>query len=234
MSPARIARRGAVAGRGAAAPPATVTVLTLPGTAGNYVSTPDSAANSITSDIDMRAKVARANWTAATTETITAKFSTAGLRSWRWDFRSSGTMRLLLYPDGSTTSVGATSTASLSYTAGTAHWVRVTWRNSDDRTQFLMSDDGTSWTQLGADVTMSATGIFNSSSPVEIGGGPEVSPSTATIYYVDIRSSIDGSPVAKFDPSAVVILGTRNPTTVIASTGETWTVNGSAWDWATV
>jgi hypothetical protein len=54
------------------------------------------------------------------------------------------------------------------------------------------------------------------------------------VYTAELRTAIGGALVNVFDATAVTKLGTRNPTTVVSSTGETWTVNGSAWDWEAV
>lgn len=225
-----------MAGRGASAP-TTVTVLTLPGTSGNYGSTPDSAANSITSDIDIRVHLSMAAWIPAEFKGLISKWGAAGSRAYRVFVDTSGFLGLSMSGDGSA-NASVVSSAATGFTNGTAHWVRVTWRNSDNRVQFFTSEDGSSWTQLGTDQTLAFTGIHDNASPLAIGAFSSVSTTTnlvaGTVYYADVRNGIDGAAAATFDPSAVTKLGTRNPTSFVSATGETWTMTGSAWDWVTV
>ncbi|HYH48309.1 MAG TPA: hypothetical protein VEG38_02060, partial [Acidimicrobiia bacterium] len=56
--------------------------LTLPGANGNYASTPDSAGNSITGDIDIRAKLSMADWTPTAQVVVVAKAGSTGTRSY--------------------------------------------------------------------------------------------------------------------------------------------------------
>lgn len=119
--------------------------------------------------------------------------------------------------------------------AGSTHWLSATWRASDGRVQFFTSDDGVSWTQLGDDASaVPSGGIFNSTANVQIGvSGATASLLEGDVHYAELRDAASAV-VAKYDPSELTILGTRNPTTLVSDTGETWTMNGSAWDWATV
>ena len=220
----RALRRGSIAASRVTAP-ATVNVFSQNGTAGNYTSTPDSAGNSITSDIDIRVKAAAADWTPAGTQVLMAKWNVE--RSWLFVIDPSA-LRVSISENGST-STAASSSANTGFVDGTAHWVRVTWRNSDNRVQFFTSEDGTSWTQLGTDQTISLTGIFNSSEAVYIGGLPASSTFNGYIHKAELRNGIDGTVVQSFDATAVTKLGTRNPSSVAA--GGPWTMTGSAWDW---
>lgn len=229
--------------KGASAP-ATVTVLDLPSTAGNYASTPDSVANSsLSTDFDIRAKVAADDWTPsdasagfAGVSSVVGKF--ASQFSWIFGIASDATFNGCLYFGRSTNGSNFTTVKSSVVTGfadGTTNWIRVTRATST--VTFYTSADGSSWTQLGTTQTLSGT-IFDSTAAVQIGEHPSLGAGYAKfaglVYYVELRSSVAGTVVAKYDPSAVTILGTRNPTTVVASTGETWTMNGSAWDWVTV
>lgn len=220
---------------------ALATALHLPGTAGtslDYASTPDSVANSIVSDIDIRAKAALSDWSAGSISGGTggqyflAKMSnSSGDRSFAFaniegklQFRASSTGIAV---------VEAVSTAAHGFSATSPHWVRVTWRNSDDRTQFFTSTDGSSWTQLGADVTLALSGIANTGTAVTVGGS-DGTPAlfgqlVGDIYYAELRDGIGGTVVQSFDPTAVTILGVRDPSSVTA--GGPWTMLGSLWDW---
>lgn len=219
--------------------------LQLPGTAGststNYASTPDSVANSITSDIDIRAKASLTDWSVGSISGDTggqyflAKMSNqSGDRAFAFaniegklQFRASSTGIAV---------IEAVSTVGHGFSAGTVHWIRTTWRNSDDRTQFFTSTDGSTWTQLGADVTLSLTGIANTVAAVTVGGSDGTPAAfgqlVGNIYYAELRNGIDGPIVQSFNATAVTRLGTRNPSTV--SAGGPWTLNGSSWDWTAI
>ena len=225
-----------MAGREAAAGP-NVLHLALPGTSGNYVSTPDSVAASVTSDIDIRVKATMTDWTPAATGPLVAKFGAAGSRSYRIFVDTTGKLNLNLSEDG-TNSVSAVSSVATGIADGAVKWVRATWRNSDERAQFFTSDDGSSWTQLGTNVTLPAiAAIHDNANAVTIGVLSSVSTTTTlagNIYYVEIRSGIDGTVVLSFDPTTVTRTAVRTPTTAAAggTAGGTWTMNGTGWDWA--
>lgn len=233
-------RRGSIAASravGSGEPVGNVLYLDLPGTAGNYATTPDTAANSITSDIDIVMRLSMASWTAV--QGFACKYIDFQ-QSWRF-YGAGGQLQLDMSQSGST-DVGALSSVATGFSAGTTHWVRVTWRNSDDRVQFFTSDDVTNdpaavtWTQLGTDRTLSITGIFNSTSAVTIGSTLSDGSSlrlNGHVYYFELRNGIGGTVVDKFNATAVTRTATRTPTTLVATTGETWTVNGTGWDWQT-
>lgn len=232
----RSLRRGAIAASRVTAP-ATVTVLDLPGTSTNYVATPDSAAASITGDIDLRIHCAADDWTPAESKGLISKYGGGGARSYRLHLETAGTLTLTIEASA-VAARSATSSAAVGVSDGSPVWLRATWRNSDNRVQFFTSTDGSSWAQLGADGSIDQANIADRDVQLVIGSLSSVAFTAnqfaGIIYYADIRAGIDGTIGAKFDPSAVVIAGTRNPTTLVSDTGETWTMNGSAWDWATV
>lgn len=221
-----------MAGRGATgpAPGSGTTYLNMPNTNLNYASTPDVAANSIASDIDLRMKLAMTSWTAS--DGFAAKWDSTNQAAYRF-YCSAGPLAFELSADG-VNGLNATSSVGTGFTAGTTHWVRATWRNSDNRVQFFTSEDGTNWTQLGTDQSINLAGIFNSNQALVLGAAISAGNSlmlAGKIYYFELRSGIDGTIVQSVDFSAVTKIGTRNPTTVTGSAGETWTCNGSAWDW---
>jgi hypothetical protein len=216
----------------------TTNVLSMPGATDNLVSTPDSAANSITSDIDMVIRVALADWTVQ--QEFANKFVSGGNRAWHWFVLSGGAIGFVGSDDGSSTAF--VSSPATGFAAGTPHWVRFTWRNSDNRAQFFTSDDDTNdpgavtWTQLGTDQTLSLTGLYNSSVELIVGHGARFDiPSlkiTGDLYYFELRNGIGGTPGQIFDATAVTRIGFQDPSTVTA--GGPWTVEGSDWDWAAV
>src|SRR5262249_35430265 len=86
---------------------------------------------------------------------------------------------------------------------------------------------GVTWIQLGADVTKAATTIYDGTADVEIGAqvGGTQNNLAGKVYYAEVRNGIDGTVVAKFNPSANASLGA---TTFASSTGGTWTLAGAA------
>jgi hypothetical protein len=219
--------------------PATQNVIELdpqyvefPGTTGNYASTPDSAGLSITGDIDLRAKVALDDWTPAGETVLMMKWAT-GQQSWilSTDSTSNGKLRVYLSPDG-TAQVTAISTVAVPFIDGQPGWVRATWVDSTNVLQFFTSNDGVTWTQLGANVTLSSAGIFDGTAAVTIGNTSGGNSLAGKVYYAEIRNGIGGTIVGAFSPSHSAVTAVRTPTTWGASpTLETWTMNGSAWSY---
>lgn len=206
--------------------------LSLPGTSGNYASTPDSAAVSITGDIDIRIKLSMADWTPAASKVLLAKGT-----SYQLAVLSSGFSGMLYFMSNAGTNEAISSVAT-GVTDGTTKWVRAARVSATGTVTFYTSSDydpsaetGT-WTQLGTSQASGAAAIPDGSQSVTLGAAVDgTSAVSGDIQYAEIRSGIDGTVVAKFDPATVEIAGTRDPNTVVASTGETWTVAGSAWDW---
>lgn len=203
--------------------------LSLTGASGSYASTPDSDALDITGDLDLRARLSLSDWTPAALQSALTKYFSAGnQRSYLLQVTSTGLLSLWLSPDGTGASANqATSTVATGIADGTAKWIRATWRKSDRRTQFFLSDDGSTWTQLGTDVTHPVSSVFASTSVLSIGGKPQDNAEllAGRVYSASVRNGIDGTVVAKFDAA-----DTTAGTTSFASrtTGETWTVSSPA------
>jgi hypothetical protein len=150
----------------------------LPGVVGNYIYTPDSAALSITGDIDIRLRVALDDWTPATLTRLVSKRSIGGSQeSYELQISTSGVPALILSNDGAAllaTNPGGS--PAVGAVDGTTVWLRVTWRQSDGRVQFftasgaLTGPSSGDWSQLGTDVTMNAgSSIFDSTSVLGVG-----------------------------------------------------------------
>lgn len=237
----RALRRGSIAASRVTAP-ATVNTLSLPATVNNYVSTPDSAANSPTAAIDLRMKCSMVDWTPSASKGLAAKLESAGSQSsWQWFVTTGGSLRIGISENGSSLS-SAVSASALGFTDGTTHWVRTTWEAATDLARFYKSDDTTndpaavSWTEIGSGEALGPLGAMANTTSLLVLGmsrsdnmAAEV-PLTGNIYVFEMRSTVGGTVVQKFDATAVTKIGTRNPNTVAA--GGPWTLNGSAWDWA--
>jgi hypothetical protein len=208
----------------------TAEYLSLPGTAGNYASTPDSAAASITGDIDIRVRVAMDDWTPAATSTLLSKWLTTGnQRAYMLQVLAAGTLRLSWSANG-TAVLAKDSTAAVSAADLTGKWVRATLDVDNgaagNDVKFYVSDDGVDWTQLGTTVTTAtATAIFDSTALVNISGfDAGASDRTAgKVYYTEIRNGLGGTVAAKFDAREGVVAATS----FTSGSGEVWTVNQS-------
>lgn len=206
----------------------------LPGTAGNYLSVPDSVAVSITGDITIEAHVALDDWTPSSSATLVSKFVSAGQRSYRLTvLATTGRLYFESSADG-TAILDATSSVAPTVADGAALWVRVTVDVNDGSgnrvAKFWTSPDGATWTQLGATQTaVGATSIFDSTSIVEAGSTGTGAANLLTgkvyrarIYNADIGSG-SGTPVLDIDAQDA------NPDNTVstfpAPTGQTVTIN---------
>lgn len=190
----------------------------LPGTAGNYLSYPDTVANSVTGDIDIRVHLSLDNWSAASQCVLGKWDSTTNQREYllRVD---ANTITLFISLLGSDTiAVGAS--AALSFANGSAGWIRVTRVQSTGVSTWQTSLDGQTWAILTTSSPVSAgVAMFDSNQPVQIGAqnaGGTGNPLAGNVYYAEVRNGIDGPVVARFDPRTV-----QTP----------WVITGSGWTW---
>jgi hypothetical protein len=162
--------------------------LSLPGSAGNTASIPDTGALDISTAIDIRWHGFLADWTPPSDAVLASKYVTAGDQR-GYIFRvisATGVLSLDLSSTGAN-NVNVVSSVAPSVLDGNNLWVRVTWRASDGRVQFFTSNDGVFWTQLGSDQTIALAGIFNNTAPFEMGvleGG---------VYTVKLYAAINGT-----------------------------------------
>jgi hypothetical protein len=195
------------------------TYLYLPGVAGNYASTPDSAALDITGDIDLRVKVALDDWTPAAANVFIAKDTGSTQRSYQLYIDTVGRLNLAWFPLGTSASgIFTTSSVATGVTDGATKWVRATLDVDNGAGQyevkFWLSNDGITWTELGTTVT-GATGtttIFNSTSQLEIGtsNGGTNAPARAKFFRAQVLDGIDGTVAfdANFETSITSLLQT--------------------------
>ena len=214
----------------------------LPGVSGNYFSTPDSVANSITGDIDIRVYCAMDDWTPSAINSLFGKWdTTSDNRGYIVSIRTGGQIAL----DGSITggagagaSFTAISTAAVSFTNGSAGWIRVTRASASGNCNFYTSDDGSTWTLLGsANVTSDAGGLFNNTAVLQIsdfnaGGGSQ--PAKGKVYRAQIYNGIGGTLAVDFNAADFAETSTNGATAVSSGTGETWTLNSTGAKPATV
>lgn len=205
--------------------------LRCPGIAGNYASTPDSAAVSITGDIDLRAWVALNDWSPAAAATLLGRWiPTGNNRSYRLLVNANGTLSIFYTTNGS--SIGsAQSSVAVPDVALALLWVRATLSvgSPNGVATFYTSSDGITWTQLGTTVAATgATAIFDGTAPLEVGAtvGGAAENVAGRVYRAQVYSGINGTLVADFDPSR----GNFNSATIGSATGETWTINRTGLD----
>lgn len=194
----------------------------LPGVAGNYFSTPDSVAASVTGDIDIDVCVAPDDWTPVDYHNFISKWVGA---TYDYTFQFDTTGGKLLFA-GSSGGFAGISSVGTGFTDRSTHWVRVTRIASTGLIKFYTSEDGAAWAQLGSDVAGADGAITDSAVAVGVGGnssGPTSFPGKmyrARIYN-GIRES-GGTLAVDFDPSRWT-----SGTTFPAATGETWTINST-------
>jgi len=216
---------GAVTDAKLASKKAPRTALWLPGTSGNSVSCPDSAALSVTGDIDLRWYGSLDDWTPATTMALIGKDNGASQRSYFYAIMASGVVRLYISTTG-TSWTSVDSTASVPVSDGAAIWVRVTRASATGAVMFYTSTDGTAWTQLGSAVSTSAGAIFDSSTALSVGTYDGSSWwLRGRVFRAEVRNGINGTVVASPDFTAPMGPRFRD------AQGNIWTINGSAWAW---
>lgn len=208
--------------------------LDLPGTGGAY--TPDTAVIDIVGDIDVRCRVAPADWTPSATSVMVAKADITGQYSFVLALTASGELQLAWTTTGLVAGIiSATSTVAVGAADGTIRWVRATLDVDDGGgnrvVKFWTSTDDThdhtavTWTQLGSTVTTAGTtSIFSGTAVLTLGATADaVAPLTGRVYAAAVLSGIDGTVVA--DPDFTD--GTRFTAGATSGTdpaGRPWTV----------
>lgn len=189
--------------------------LALSQVSGNYASAPDSAALSITGDIDIQAKVDFTSWNEgnrfvalgiAQSRFVVSKYTTTGnQRSYYLNVNSAGVL-ILGWSTAGSADLTASADEVLNLEAETVKWVRATLdvnNGASGRTaKFYTSDDGSTWTQLGTTQTVAGTtSIFNSTAELNIGGANAGTSNLmeGSVYRVIIRNGYDGGGSVVFD-----------------------------------
>lgn len=211
-----------------------VAYLSLPGSAGNFASTPDSAATSVTGDLDIRLELAANVWTdPSVIQHVFSKNSLAASNfSWKFELLSSAFGNGLVNFQTSPNGVDATnhfSTASHGFADGAVGWLRVTLDVDNGAaghtvTFYKSLDNGLTWQVIGAPVvTVGVIALFDSATPLSVGGhdGTDVGSMIGKVYYAELRNGIAGPVAAKFDAAR----GVTDSAKVVSDTGEIWTIN---------
>lgn len=211
--------------------------LYLPGTSGNYVSTPDDASLDMTTTLSVIAHVTMPDWTPTNVTWLVCKgTSTDNDRSYFFAINTDGKLRLLWSTIGTyNSSYDHFSTVAPTVSNGEDLWIGVTRDSSTVR--FWTSTDGSSWSQLGSDVAAPTGNFYNAGGGLGVGnvsdGVTTVDP--CIIHYAAVYSGVGantapglGTLVAELRTDAPIEPRYRD------STGKIWTFNGSAFAWQEV
>jgi hypothetical protein len=196
----------------------------LPGVAGSFVSTPNAAWNQITGDIDLRAQIAMASWSPSANQVIIAR-SGSGTNSLQVFVDTSGKLNISISGVGT-----ATSSAATGLGAGVTRWIRATYATATGQAIFYTSSDGSTWTQLGSNQNVGASGaIAAGTNPLTLGANSlGTAQMTGSIYKAQIYSGIGGTLVGSYDATAANANNGQLRSYADSVSGATWTVNGAA------
>ena len=178
--------------------------LVLPGVAGNYASAPDSAAISITGDIEIQIKVRLSDYTPGSNTALVTKHETAGQKSFNLWIATTGVLVFAYSPDGTAT-ISASASAATGVTDGDITWFKTTFVSATGKVNFYKSTDGSAWSAIGVEQTIASGSIFNGTDILRIGSGAANVPINGTVYRTVIKSGIDGTTVFDADFSAQAI-----------------------------
>ncbi len=150
-----------------------------------------------TTDVALRLLVVPTSLTPASPLDLASKWLTTGnQRSWRLILNTNGTVALSVSSDG-TNPVSRTSSVPLP--AGTKG-VGVDYVASTGLAKFYVTTDGTTWVQLGADVTGAATVVYAGTASLQVGRFASGSNSAPGIYQrLTLRATVGGPIVADID-----------------------------------
>jgi hypothetical protein len=166
--------------------------LYFTGSMGAYMA--DSAIADFAGNPDIRVKILPNDWTPSSSMCLCAH-GDAGDLSFRFFLTTTGALLYMWTEDGSTQRTSTSSTTISD--PGAATWVRVTHNLSTDVVQFWTSADGITWSQLGSDRSVTATGSIHASSGNLYAGcyTMNVNPFSGRIYSVQIYDGIGSWPV---------------------------------------
>jgi hypothetical protein len=211
--------------------------LALDGVSGTYASTPDSAALSLTGDMDIRADVALDDWTPTADTSLVAKrtSNTGTTTAYQLRISTNGNAQFL-WSDGVTT-VTEGSGVALGFTDGTRHQIRVTFEVNTGagqyRVRFFTRDSDTdAWVQVGSDNVGATITPQDNTTALELGAdsGGTQRRLAGKIYKAEVRNGIDGTVVANPDFTQSTInqfqyLSVKDSTAI--GYGAFWDANGT-------
>jgi hypothetical protein len=198
--------------------------------AGDYFSTPDSAATSITGDITLIVEAALTDWTPGTINVLVSKDGVTLNRSYSLTVQTNGTIRFNYSLLGLSV-ISITSSVAPSFVNGKKYHVAVERESSTGKVRFYTSKNGRDFTQLGTEQTGTAGAIYDGTAQVEFGNLSALSYAlVGSIYdsegYAGLAITDPVNAVMKydFDPAD----WTSGTAFTSKETGEVWTLNGNA------
>jgi hypothetical protein len=197
------------------------------GVAGNFVRTPNAAANQITGNIEITAQINPL--VLNIDQNIVNKSGVSGVTmGYNFFLNSAGGLNFSFSPTGSvatrTTVSSTVSLSSVGLSANSIFWVKITRNATSGDIEFFTSTNGTTFSQLGATINSLIGNLFNSTEQLNIGTwGDVLHYFTGKIYRATISNSIGGAPVVDFNPSQYN--ASTSQTQWTSSTGEVWTIN---------
>jgi len=203
----------------------------LNGVSGNYFSTPDSAASSPTTQIEIVARINLRDYSTGSSQAIMCKYSGVDtFLSYTFRLSSTGVPYLTISSSGSVASnFDVSSGSALPYGDNVPCWIKVTWLGSSGAGNFYHAVDSdtepTSWTLLSSVTAGAGSSIFDSTSVTEIGSrnSGTIDRLNGFVLYAAMRKTIGGADSILFSPGTY-----SSSNTFTASTGEVWTINGGA------
>lgn len=198
------------------------------GTASNQITTNSSAADACTAQFDLKAHITADDYTNGS-QMLTSRAQALAAQHFRLYIGATGLLNFE-YWNGTVMSGAQASTATLGSAGavdGEDIHIRVTRDGSTGLLKFYTSTDGSTWTQLGADVT---TNVENMAVPVgvivyrvgcDFGGGMAFA---GQIHSFQLYSTIDdtSSLVTDLNPTDY----SSGASLTSSETGETWTISG--------
>jgi hypothetical protein len=184
------------------------------GVAGNFVSTPNAAANQITGDIEIVAKVSF-----NTLSGYQMIISKANGNSYRL-YKDLNVKRFVVEFGGK----GGATSDLFTFDLQEDFWIKVNRVSLTGVVIFYKSTDGITYNQVGTTKSTTSGNFNNSSGLLEVGadGAGSQNLFTGKIYRVTISNSIGGTPVVDFNPNQYTGANTWTSTT-----SEVWTVNST-------
>ena len=206
----------------------------FPGVSNNLMHVPDSAALSITGNIDIMLRLSLDDWTpsGSNTYSFSKRATTGNQRSWLVEHTTGGFIAFYWSVDG-INEIRVQSTAALpAFTDGQVVWLRIALRTNNGvgghNVAFWwapdQSDEPAVWTQVGTTVvTAGTTSIFDSTARVQLSGWQDGGSNFAgKVYRAIIKNDIGGTKVLDINVPVDVIDGAR--TSFTCTTGQTVTV----------
>lgn len=192
----------------------------VPSTGGNNLTVPNSTALQLTGSFELIMQLALDDWTPAAQQYLMGSYVLASNNGYLLYVNTSGTFSLMI---GNGTALSFyTSTAANTFADGSTGWVKATLNTSTQVVQFYTSTNGSTWTQLGTNVSATVTPAA-STSPLYIGSSvSNAATMSGTVYKAQILNGIGGTTVLNVDTSVITSGAATNFT---ALTGQTVTIN---------